>query len=310
MRRYATEKPTITVDHVVTRDGRWRLPVTIISPPNVAQNNHQPFLFISGWSGISSDWGALPKLVASRTNQEVVLYDPRWLGDAEQLCHDTEEQLSWKTMANDVVDVLNHVKETRYHLHPVKCCVVGASMGGAVTQWIVSETTEKLPIKVQGMVLISTIKAGKSKYGISQDFLSIFDTWGDGSENEAALNFFTALGSDFLAMPGRLKLRDRLIKHFVASRNEVGIHAQRSVISDDLSIQKTNLANLKSIPTMVMHGQKDQVIDYRTALELQDALGASCHIELFHNSDHLLWITDGMRIVDDITHFYLQLQDK
>jgi pimeloyl-ACP methyl ester carboxylesterase len=333
--------------------GSWELPITIYSTTLAKTTDHQtsddkhndddnnnnssvaavddnpccPILLISGWTGIASDWGVIPKLLSAHTGKDVIMYDPRWLGGSRRLAANSEagsmleDELSWDDMTMDALNVLHHLNQHRYHDEETPYCVVGASMGGIVAQRMLQH--QAAAIEIQSLVLISTTSSSiDNKYPVSTEFLSLFDdddnnvtsTDDDNTiSREAANSFFESLGTDFLAKPGRTKLRDRLVDSFRASRNTVGIEKQRRLMEPStLSNRNESSTNDSSPPppTLVLHGKQDQVIDYRSTFALQDTFGSQCEVHLFHESDHLLWITDGMRLVDDISTFCNRQQSR
>jgi pimeloyl-ACP methyl ester carboxylesterase len=349
-----TKKTTIQETDIVT-SGPWELPITIYSTTvattadrqigndehvdsnNIADDNRCPILLISGWTGIASDWGVIPKLLSAHTGQDVITYDPRWLGGTRltpatdgtsftSQTLSTADELVWDDMTMDALNVLRHLNRHRYRDKENPYCIVGASMGGIVAQRMLQQEVvpvdadnDAAAIDIQSLVLISTTSSSiDNKYPVSTDFLGIFEDDSSSSSSSSSANddntisrdaanqFFESLGTDFLAKPGRTKLRDRLVDSFRASRNKVGIEKQRRLMEPSrLStiIEFPNNDSSSLPPTLVLHGKQDQVIDYRSTFALQDAFGSQCEVHLYDKSDHLLWITDGMRLVDDISSF-------
>jgi Predicted hydrolases or acyltransferases (alpha/beta hydrolase superfamily) len=67
-------------------DTKWKIPMRIHRPSRFVQNQPMtkpPILLISGWAGVSMDWGSFPKMIASRTKRDIITYDARGLGNSE-----------------------------------------------------------------------------------------------------------------------------------------------------------------------------------------------------------------------------------
>jgi pimeloyl-ACP methyl ester carboxylesterase len=283
---------------ITTSDGKWQLPITIHHSASKNEISTCPILLIAGWTGIASDWGIIPKLLASKTQQNVITYDPRWLGQSTALKSNNDDELTWDIVTQDALDVLRYSTKQHRDNH-TKYCVVGASMGGIVAQRLVAFDQ----VDIESLVLVCTTTLDRD-YSISHNFLNLFDDTDENDEISQSVGerFFETLGADFLAKPGRAKLRDRLVQAYLSSRNKVGIRKQRRLLDLD---PREHTAPPPSIrPCLVMHGTLDSVIDCRAASQLQDQLGPLCELQIFHNSDHLLWITDGMRLVDEISAFH------
>jgi pimeloyl-ACP methyl ester carboxylesterase len=91
----------ITETHTLTSDGKWSLPTFLFHPTTTTpqsqsqlvpttvrkddKDTHPPLLLISGWTGVAADWGAIPKMIASKTGRVVITYDPRGLGFSKRL---------------------------------------------------------------------------------------------------------------------------------------------------------------------------------------------------------------------------------
>lgn len=281
-----------------TSDGKWQLPVTIHHAASKNERSTCPILLIAGWTGIASDWGIIPKLLASKTHQNVITYDPRWLGRSKARHSNNDEELTWAIVTQDALDVMRFSGEPHRNNH-TKYCVVGASMGGIIAQRLMALDQAD----IESLVLVCTTTLDR-EYDISHHFLNLFDDDGANEDISQSVGekFFEALGTEFLAKPGRTKLRDRLVKAFVSSRNKVGIKKQRRLL--DLDPNEHTAPFPLRRPCLVIHGTHDSVIDCRAASQLQDQLGHQCEVQIFHNSNHLLWITDGMRLVDEICAFH------
>lgn len=291
---------------VLTFDGKWKLPTFVHRDDSVPSDGLPPLFLISGWTGVSSDWGALPRLLVSKTGREVITYDPRWMGQAQNIADDNELEHSIPEMVADASKIISHLSKHHYRDH-TSFCLVGASMGGIIARQLLSDESER----VDSLVLVSTC-SNVSFSKVPQRFLDSFESWSEDDstlQQTCALSFFEALGNSFLAQPGRMKMRDKLVKTFIESRRQfrtpphIGIKAQRRAMLEHFESGLSQVSDYDRRPCLVLHGKEDRVFSFRNAFELQDAYGRSCEVELLPPSDHLTWITDGTAIVDMIARF-------
>jgi pimeloyl-ACP methyl ester carboxylesterase len=148
-----TTRWLITTSEVVinTSDGKWQLPVTIHHSASNNEISTCPILLIAGWTGIASDWGIIPKLLASKTHQNVITYDPRWLGRSKARQSNNDEELTWNIVTQDALDVMRFSTKQDRNNH-TKYCVVGVSMGGIVAQRLIALDH----IDIESLVLVCT----------------------------------------------------------------------------------------------------------------------------------------------------------
>ena len=71
-----------------------------------------PIILVSGWTGVAADWGAIPKMLASKTGRCFITYDARGLGNSLSIsssqpseAHLDFNQHSLELMASDVFAV-------------------------------------------------------------------------------------------------------------------------------------------------------------------------------------------------------------
>lgn len=153
MRRGRGAKATVHSLETITWDGEWCLP-TFVHTPSVhpslslemendsrlinnyeqsttstmnnrstssksSSSNDPPILLISGWTGVASDWGYIPRALATRTGRTVITYDARGMGHAKPQQHtvssNTKEEssptleLTLHQMASDAISVVSSV---------------------------------------------------------------------------------------------------------------------------------------------------------------------------------------------------------
>jgi pimeloyl-ACP methyl ester carboxylesterase len=325
-KRVLSTAAEVTEVQVRTADGHWLLPTRIHHCKDEQGTSSPPLLLIQGWVGVSEDWGAVPKLLASRIKRDVIVYDPRMLGQAQKLSvqqRTQETRLSLEQLASDAITILNHLSQTIYNdRSSFSFGIGGASKGGMVAQLVVGsslglvdleheQNSQQRPWSVSSMLLMCTTAGGTPpKYPINKKFLDSFRDWHHDPVRSAS-QFFSALGDEFLARPGRMRLQEKLIHGFIPSRRQfateahLGISAQRdSLLEEDFDSTPFLEQIGERVPSLIVHGKDDNVVDYRNALLLQGHLGSSCRVDILDPCDHLLWITHGKELVDKIAMFY------
>lgn len=265
-RNLNTQAKRLTRLETATRDNMWTLPIHVHHPSKELLSL-TPIILICGWAGVgTTDFGALPKIIASKTQRNVITYDTRGLGNSKPLYSRNEfencpsNDLSLDTLTEDVfsiIDLYYNELDTDMEKENLKeFCVGGFSFGGLVSQKIAhvlhgndpsAISTPNKNYKISSMTLVSSLPLilnkkidilPEDKIVESKHFLATFDDFNQGDNKYKSANkFFDALGKDFLSRPGREKLRDKFVTSFLESRNEfvngIGlewIFAQRRIL--------------------------------------------------------------------------------
>uniref|UniRef100_A0A7S4HNJ1 AB hydrolase-1 domain-containing protein n=1 Tax=Odontella aurita TaxID=265563 RepID=A0A7S4HNJ1_9STRA len=344
----------VLTTETITLDGNYSLPTFVYRPSganamseartNAAFSNLPPLLLVSGWTGVASDWGAIPSMLASQIGRDVVTFDARGVGDSTPV--DVEvcgclplEDLSLKQMASDALCVVKSAEEMRRKDDgavggigiaaepPLSFCVGGASMGGMVAQLLAGAAHGRVSLpcgrghggdvfELTSMALICTSSRVPSPS--THDFLNSFECWSSNSDDlvnrQCVERFFDmALGEAFLRRPGRARLREKLVDGFVldraASSNScgTGMQAQKRALLQFSNVGGTAefLPDIgEHIPSLVVHGKDDRVIHHKSALHLQHLLGSRTSLSLIEDCDHLCWITHGLELVEILGDFF------
>ena len=284
-RNLNTKAKRITRLETATKDNMWTLPIHVHHPPKEVLSQ-TPILFICGWAGAgTTDFGALPKIIASKTKRNVITYDTRGLGNSKPLYSKDEletcpsNDLSLDTLTEDVFSIIDlYYDELGIDMETddlKEFCVGGFSFGGLVSQKIAHDlhgndpsaiSTQNKNYKISSMTLVSSLPLLLNKNidlmpednrVESKHFLATFDNFNkEDDKYKSAKKFFDALGKDFLSRPGREKLRDKLVTSFLESRDEfvngIGlewIQAQRRILlhhSNILGDEKDCTMNLST----------------------------------------------------------------
>jgi len=311
---------TITIETLQTRtlDENWILPTFIHLPPNPKPN---PLLLISGWTGVSADWGSLPKMISSRSNRPVITYDPRHLGFSKRIGDNKEEELklTLDLMTDDAIQVaqqgLLHIQKKHELESPNSITLAGASMGGMIAQNFAQQVqlNDQRIQNVVSMILIATTPGVKQLQSPRlRSFFKCFQGWPQ-DKTKSASQFFLALGESYngcVVNRSKHVMKQRFIEKFILSRDMheqvaqnpflKGVTVQYQALREPFD-STTYLKHL-GIPSLVIHGADDSVISKEAAELLHQHLSHS-KLVIIPDCDHLCWLTYPLFLVDSMCNF-------
>jgi 3-oxoadipate enol-lactonase len=224
----------------------------------------EPVLLVQGLCYGRSGWGPVPGMLAERFR--VVTFDNRGFGDSDA----PPGPYTTAQLAADAVAVLDAAKIETVH-------VVGISLGGMVAQELVLAAPER----VRKLVLCSTTPGGTASFPMPEQTVALMGSAPHLDPQEALQLFVTnALSPDPPA---------ELVEEIVAYRaanppDPAGWYAQAGA-----GAAHDALARLGEIgvPTLIVHGTADNVVDVRNATLLAEAIAES-RLVLLEGVGHLL----------------------
>ena len=226
-------------------------------------------------------WGWEPVADALAERYEIVLLDNRGIGDSDA----PSGAYTAAEMAGDVLSVLDEAGLDKPH-------IVGTSLGGMVAQ----ELALTAPERVDKLVLVCTTPGGRNAApmpGKTVRLIARAPTLG----REVALRKFVenALAPD---------PPDGIVERILAHRLETDqpLSAWLSQAAAGMTFDAWDrLPNLK-IPTLVVHGTADVVVDPKNA-DLLAARIPGAQLELFPGCGHLLFWEEPERFVEVVEGF-------
>ena len=229
-------------------------------------------------------WGWEPVVDDLAARCPVVLVDNRGIGASDV----PPGPYTAQQMAGDVVAVLDAVGADRVHL-------VGASLGGMIAQHVALARPEQ----VDRLVLVCTMPGGsvaRPMPAVTVDLLGRMPTMDPTDALRAAVD--NALGD--VAGPQRDELVDRVVAHRLATpQDPAGWQAQAHAgTTHDLGAGVADIA----CPTLVLHGDRDRVVDPANA-EVLGRLLPDATVRVIPGGGHLWFWEDPDRFVDEVTHF-------
>lgn len=236
-----------------------------------------PVVFVPGYLARRKIW-ALQAFHLSRSRQ-VLLYDPRGAGDSDI----PKDGYDLETQVDDLLAVVDDVGWLRFDL-------VGHSMGG----FLAMALAIRHPKRVRRLALLATAPCRTVEpdlgVGLFSDSAESGGEWAPGGIRRAANKLVPEPDCGWL----REEMRYSLPRH---TRPE---QAHRAFDIYDESDLRPRLHEIDS-PTLVLHGDRDDLIDVTIGRQLTLAIpGARLH--LLEGLGHLMMITGAVevsRILDE-----------
>jgi 3-oxoadipate enol-lactonase len=242
----------------------------------------EPLLMIHGLGYDRFGWGPLPDLLAE--DFTVVLLDNRGVGESDA----PEGPYSVTQLVEDAVAVLDAAGIERTHLF-------GVSLGGYVAQ----EFALSHPDRLVKLVLASTAPGGPGAHPMPQRGLEAFGRFPTMERNEGLrLMVENSLGDR--AVRERPELVDEVFAYRLSNAPTfAGWQAQAYAGATFDSFDRIDGI---AMPTLVIHGTGDQVVDPRNADLLAERIPGA-HVELFPDRGHLLVWEEGAAIAETVKEF-------
>jgi pimeloyl-ACP methyl ester carboxylesterase len=228
------------------------------------EGSGQPLLMIQGLGYGRRGWGPAVKLLAQRF--EVVTFDNRGFGGSQI----TPGPYTTAQLAGDALAVLDAARVERTH-------VIGISLGGMIAQELVLAA----PQRVQRLVLCSTTPGGPQSVPMPEKTVALMGRQAQLDPQEAMRLFV----ENALSPQPPQALVDEIVAYRTANPPDgAGWYAQAGA-----GAAHDALARLREIgvPTLVVHGTADNVVDARNAPLIAEAIRGA-RLELFEGVGHLL----------------------
>ncbi|KAI9365454.1 Alpha/Beta hydrolase protein [Zopfochytrium polystomum] len=228
-----------------------------------------PLVMVQGLSGVSDDWGPHLPAYLARTRPVIVL-DNRGIGRSSLGPADDPTSISLRRMALDVAELAVHVVKTVLPAKspsaaPVVFDLLGLSMGGFIsstlaTGLVTGSLVPPAPVRIRRLVLMAT--AGRSPdSGLAR-------LYKEQSTAKKSKEEFTAKLLEFNLSPGFREKYPQRFKEVVDNSLTIPrplriIMAQMYATSKSQFDLTASLSRITGIPTLILHGTKDEVIPER-----------------------------------------------
>jgi pimeloyl-ACP methyl ester carboxylesterase len=228
------------------------------------EGSGEPLLLIQGLGYGRGGWGPAPSLLARRFR--VVRFDNRGFGDSEV----TDGPYTTAHLAEDAVAILDATDIEQAH-------VIGISLGGMIAQ----ELALAAPERVRKLVLCSTTPGGPDSVPMPQQTVALMGRQPKIDPKEAMQLFV----ENALSAEPPAGLVDEIVAYRMANPPDpAGWYAQASAGAAHDAFAR--LGDIR-VPTLVVHGTADNVVDARNAPLIADAI-PNARLEVFEGVGHLL----------------------
>jgi pimeloyl-ACP methyl ester carboxylesterase len=249
-----------------------------VTPAYDVEGSGEALLMIQGLGYGRTGWGPAPSRLARRF--KVVTFDNRGFGDAEI----TPGPYTTAQLAGDALGLLDALEIERAH-------VVGISLGGMIAQELVLAA----PSLVTKLVLCSTTAGGRAAVPMPAKSVALMGRQSDLDPQEA-MRLFVENALSPAPPPG---LADEVVAYRTANPPDpAGWYAQAGAGAAHDAMAR--LGEIR-VPTLVIHGTADNVVDAGNAPLLADAIPGA-RLELLDGVGHLLpWERpdDFVRLVEE-----------
>lgn len=241
-----------------------------------------PILLIHGLGYDRRGWGPAQGLLAG--GLRVLTFDNRGVGESDR----PPGPYSIALMAADALAVLDDAGVGRAHL-------VGTSLGGMVAQ----ELALSSPERVETLVLASTTPGGDEGFPMPERSVELFSAFAD-DPSDGNLRRIVENSLSARTVATRPELVDEIFRYRLENPPALdGWLAQAAAGRSFSSLSA--LAGL-SMPTLIIHGMDDNVVDHRNAELLARAIPGS-QLLLLRDAGHLCFWEEPGEFADTVRAF-------
>jgi 3-oxoadipate enol-lactonase len=242
----------------------------------------EPLVLVHGLAYDRAGWGRLPDLLAERF--QVVLIDNRGVGESDA----PPGPYTVAEMAEDVVGVLDELGIERTNLF-------GVSLGGYIAQ----ELTLAHPERVEKLVLCSTAPGGPKAVPMPAATQQVFATYPT-MEREAGLRMFVENSLGERGVRDRPELVEEIFQYRLGHAPTVEAWVAQATAG--ATYDSYDRIGAIDVPTLVLHGGADVVVDPANAALLGELL-PHARVEVVPDRGHLMVWEDSERVAELVTEF-------
>jgi pimeloyl-ACP methyl ester carboxylesterase len=244
------------------------------------QGTGEPLLLIQGLGYGRGGWGPARGLLAERF--QVVSFDNRGAGESDV----PSGPYTTAQLAGDALAVLDAVEIDGAN-------VIGLSLGGMVAQELVLARPER----VRKLVLCSTTPGGATSFPMPEQTVALM-TRAPALDPREALHRFVV---NALAPDPPAELVQEIVAYRVANPPDPA--GWRALAGAGAAHDALGRLSAIQVPTLVVHGTADNVVDVRNARLFADAI-EGVRLELFEGVGHLLPWERPQEFTDLVAEFF------
>jgi 3-oxoadipate enol-lactonase len=238
-----------------------------------------PLVLVHGLGYARWGWEPVADLLAER--YETILFDNRGIGESEA----PPGPYSVAQMTEDTLRVLNEAGVERAH-------VLGTSLGGMIAQ----ELALAVPERVQKLVLACTTAGGPSAAPMPEQTVKLMAEAATLAPEVAMRRFV----ENALAPDPPEGMVEEILAHRIETAQPIG--AWLAQAGAGASFDAWDRIPGLEMPTLVLHGTSDNVVDVRNAEYLAERIPDS-HVEFVPGCGHLFFWEQPERFVRVVAEF-------
>jgi pimeloyl-ACP methyl ester carboxylesterase len=248
-----------------------------------AAGDGAPVLLCLGLGYDRRGWGPVEDVLAERFR--VVTFDNRGVGESDS----PPGPYSIELMADDALAVLDDAGVGQVHL-------VGTSLGGMVAQ----ELALRSPERIETLVLASTTPGGRDGYPMPQRSVELFSAFAD---DPSTTNLRRIVENSLSArtVATRRELVDEIYRYRLDHRPAMDGWLAQAAAGRGFS--SLSAIPRLAMPTLIIHGVDDNVVDHRNAELLSRAISDS-QMVLLPNAGHLCFWEQPGEFADRLRAFF------
>ena len=271
------------------------------SPKN-AMPHAPPLLLVHGFACGKDDWGALIKMLGSKTKREVLSFDHRGVGESDS----PSGAYSVDQMAMDAAAVLDASGSPSAH-------VLGISLGGMIAQ---SLALQQRRSHVRSLVLGCTTHGGREATPPPSSFLSLCASWAAGgglsdasddpNESELVPQFMKFMLPEATSAERLDHYREYFVKH--TRRSHAGLQGQLAAMGRFNTTDQLKALGTET-PTLVLCGSEDAVMPLANSKSLNARIPGS-QLLVHQGAGHFWWAHDPVYVVSEVARFLQRVDDR
>lgn len=237
----------------------------------------KPFVFIHGWPVNHHMFDSQKKALVDNGYRFIGI-DLRGYGESDK----PEQKYSYQVFAADVKKVIDALELNKYYL-------AGFSMGGAVAVRFATKHADK---RLEKLVLLGAAAPSFTKrmgYDLGmekEDVTELIEAIEE--DREAALKNF---GENFFATDVPEEAKQQLFDLSMEASKQATISSAKELREADLRDEVTDI----TVPTIIMHGKKDEICEFGFAEEMERLIPKSTLIP-FEESGHGLNVDEEEKL--------------
>ncbi|KAH6568414.1 hypothetical protein BASA61_006166 [Batrachochytrium salamandrivorans] len=255
-----------------------------------------PVMVIPGLYQVKEDLEELGVGIAR--NRQVCISDPRGMGQSIQTKpfppSTTPPEITLVQLATDVFDIILSLGWKRIIL-------AGVGYGGTIAQHLALLLRGRDDIHLEGLVLVASAPLTPSRGSLSRETLKMLQGASNGQSvsMDKAREWITTNLSTVYCSTESQKV-DRLVEEFIGRRRDARIGEEQVFSLDGINL--TDQLGLLCIPTLIVHGKNDAMIDCWYATVLADLIARSSLV-LLPGVGHWVHVMALSRLTEETLQF-------